>query len=184
LSRAIFWDLLGTLGGNSHTLINQDFKFFEHALLALKKATENNYLNIIITNQSHIAHDRLSLDEYNQALKGLLTELENHNIMIAEVYTCPHAKKDNCPCKKPQTLLADKAIRKYYLNPAVCYVIGDSGKNDMMLAENLSMKSILVLTGEGQRSLKELRHLWIDTEPTYIAEDSLDAINKVLSTVN
>lgn len=77
MNKAIFWDLLGTLGGTSDTLINDDFEFFDHALLALQKASKNNYLNIIITNQSHIAHNRLSLEEHNESLKKLPNELED-----------------------------------------------------------------------------------------------------------
>lgn len=54
MNKAIFWDLLGTLGGDSQTLINKNFKFFDHSVPALQKAAENGYLNIIITNQSII----------------------------------------------------------------------------------------------------------------------------------
>lgn len=180
MNKAIFWDLLGTLGGSSHTLINNNFEFFDHAIPALQKATENNYLNIIITNQSHIAHNRLTLEEYNDSLKKLIIRLEDKGIKITEVYTCPHAKKDNCQCKKPQPLLVNQAIKKYDLNQNESFIIGDSGKNDMLLANNSNMKSILVLTGEGIKSLTDSRQLWSEMRPTHIAEDSLDAVNKIV----
>lgn len=180
MNKAIFWDLLGTLGGNSHTLINNDFVFFDEAILALQKATDNNFLNIIITNQSHIAHNRITLDVYNASLKKLLATLQEKSITITEIYTCPHAKKDNCQCKKPRPLLISKAITKYKLDPTKCFIIGDSGKNDMMLAKNSNIRSILVLTGDGIKSLTDYRHLWNETKPTHIAENSLDAIEKIL----
>lgn len=179
MNKAIFWDLLGTLGGDSKTLIN-NFEFFDHAILALQKATENNFLNIIITNQSHIAHNRLTLEEYHHSLEKLVDNLEVKGAKITEVYTCPHARTDNCPCKKPKPLLVHKAIIKYDLDPTECFVIGDSGKNDMLLAKNSNMKSILVLTGEGIESLAASRRLWGETNPTHIAEDSLDAVNKII----
>lgn len=59
-------------------------------------------------------------------------------------------------------------------------MVGDSGKNDMMLAKKANMKSVLVLTGGGVESLTDNRHLWRETNPTYIAEDSLDAANKIV----
>lgn len=37
MNKAIFWDLLGTLGGDSRTLINQNFNFFKDTIPALKK---------------------------------------------------------------------------------------------------------------------------------------------------
>ena len=89
MNKTIFWDLLGTLGGNSHSLINVDFQFFNQAIPALQKAAQNDYLNIIITNQSHISHGRITLEEYNYSLGKLLNELEDSSIKITEVYTCP-----------------------------------------------------------------------------------------------
>ncbi len=38
MNKAIFWDLLGTLGGDSRTLINQNFNFFKDTIPALKKS--------------------------------------------------------------------------------------------------------------------------------------------------
>lgn len=109
----------------------------------------------------------------------MLDELETKNTKIAEVYTCPHARKDNCDCKKPLLLLVNRALQKYALNRDECYVVGDSGKNDMLLARNARMKSILVLTGEGTESLTTTRDLWKEAKPTYVAENSLDAIDKI-----
>ena len=180
MNKAIIWDLLGTLGADSQTLINNNFKFFDQAVLALQKADENGFLNIIITNQSHIAHERMTLEEYNDSLGKLLNKLENEGVKIAEVYTCPHARKDNCNCKKPLPFFVREAIKKYDLDSKKCYVVGDSGENDMLLAKNSDMKSVLVLTGEGIESLTKNRHLWNETKPTHIAEDCLDAIEKIL----
>ncbi len=49
----------------------------------------------------------------------------------------------------------------------------------MMLAKNAGINSVLLLTGEGIDSLTKYRHLWSETKPTFIAENSLDAINKI-----
>lgn len=179
-NKAIIWDLLGTLGGDSKTLIHEQFDFFDEAIPALKKATAEGFLNIIITNQSHIAHGRISSGEYERALNKLLAFLDEKGAEITEVYTCPHARKDNCDCKKPQSTLADQAISTYNLDRTQSFVVGDSGKNDMLLAKNAKMKSVLVLTGGGIDSLTNERHLWQVTQPTHIAEDSLDAVNKII----
>ena len=49
-----------------------------------------------------------------------------------------------------------------------------------MLANNSNMKSILVLTGEGIKSLTDARQTWNEMRPTHIAEDSIDAVNKII----
>lgn len=55
MKKAIFWDLLGTIGGDSKTLIT-NFEFFDESITALKLAQKKGLLNVVITNQSHIAH--------------------------------------------------------------------------------------------------------------------------------
>lgn len=59
-------------------------------------------------------------------------------------------------------------------------MIGDSGTNDLLLAHRLQLRSILVLTGEGIRSLHNQRMAWFETSPTSIAENCLDAVNKII----
>lgn len=50
----------------------------------------------------------------------------------------------------------------------------------MLLAKNAGIKSILALFGEGTEGLTTNRDLWKETKPPYIAEESLDAINKIV----
>lgn len=56
MNKAIFWDLLGTLGGDSKSLINEQFELFEQSVTALKESSEKDFLNIIITNQCLYFH--------------------------------------------------------------------------------------------------------------------------------
>lgn len=50
----------------------------------------------------------------------------------------------------------------------------------MMLAKNADIKSVLLLTGEGITSLTENRNLRDEAKPTFIAEKSVDAVNKII----
>jgi len=63
------------------------------------------------------------------------------------------------------------------------YVVGDMGINDMILAENIGAKGILVLTGAGNDSLNAYRHTWQDVEPYFISENVLEAVNFILSDI-
>lgn len=42
---------------------------------------------------------------------------------------------------------------------------------------------MLVLTGEGIKSLTESKNLWDEIKPTHIAENSLDAVEKLLESL-
>lgn len=60
-TKAIFWDLQGTLGGEA-TEYNERFAPYSFAREALQTAMENGFLNIIITNQSLIGKDFIAND--------------------------------------------------------------------------------------------------------------------------
>ncbi len=136
-----------------------------------------------ITNQSQISKGNLTIDEYYAKLADLKKELKTQNAHFDEVYCCPHRRKDNCSCKKPNTGMIDMACNDYLIDLSKSYVIGDMGKNDMVLAKNIGAKGILVLTGVGKNSLEELRSTWADVEPTYIADNVLEAAKMIISDI-
>ncbi|MCC5894719.1 MAG: HAD-IIIA family hydrolase [Alkalibacterium sp.] len=178
MKKAIIWDLLGTLGGNSSTLINE-FVFFKETIPALKKAQEFGFLNIVITNQSQIAHGRLSMEVFKREVERLIEELKETNVFIEKVYVCPHRRSDSCKCKKPLPALVYKAKDDFELELEQCYIVGDSGKNDMLLAYETGIKGVLVLTGEGKESVTTDREYWKECTPHLVAESVLDAIDKI-----
>lgn len=180
MNKAIFWDLLGTLGGDSKTLIH-DFTFFNESLKALKLAKENQFLNIVVTNQSHIAHGRLTMEEYNQGIERLKMELAKEQIFIEKFFTCPHSRADDCKCKKPKPALVYEAEKTFDIQLDRSFVVGDSGQNDMILAHNCGAMGVLVLTGEGQESLKDTEKNWKQRGPKLIAENSYDAVKKIVA---
>jgi ribonucleotide monophosphatase NagD (HAD superfamily) len=51
-----------------------------------------------------------------------------------------------CLCKKPNTLLYDRASAEHQLNPADCFVVGDSPV-DVRAARRLGARGCLVRTG-------------------------------------
>lgn len=64
------------------------------------------------------------------------------------------------------------------------FVVGDMASSDIIMANNIGAKGILVLTGVGQGSLNEFRHTWSEYEADYIAENVLDAVEWVLNVSN
>ena len=177
-NRAIFWDLQGTLGGDATGDI-REFEFYPFAFKALKCASEKGYINIILTNQSSIGKGKIKLKDYEEKIAELTTELIENGIQIKEILCCPHTNYDQCNCKKPKTGLIDLCISKYSIDISKSYVIGDMGKNEIIMAHNVGAKGILVLTGAGQGSLNEFRYTWKDYQAYYIAENVLEAVQNI-----
>lgn len=176
--KAIFWDLQGTLGGDATGDI-KDFQFYPFTYEALKLASKKGYLNIILTNQSRIGAGKLTLEDYKEKVDGLKRELTQNKVEVKEILCCPHTKQDHCSCKKPKTGLMDLCVNKYAIDISKSYVIGDMGKNEVVMAHHAGAKSILVLTGVGVGSLNEFRETWKDYEADYIADNVLEAVKSI-----
>lgn len=178
MTKAIFFDLQGTLGGEAIGNI-ETFSPYPFSKDALSLAKKKGYLNIIITNQSNIGKGYLTMESYEKAAKRILDYFNADEILIDDFLCCPHQSKDNCNCKKPKIGLIQRCVEKYFIDLAKSYVIGDMGKNEIVLAHNAGCTGILVLSGGGKDSLGKFRNTWINYEAHIIADDVLDAINKI-----
>lgn len=178
MSKAIFWDLQGTLGGDATADIDT-FIPYTFSKSALQLSKQNGYLNIVITNQSKIGKGLVSLESYEKTKASILSYFNSEEQLIDDFLCCPHQNSDNCNCKKPKTGLIEVCIEKYRLNIEDCFVIGDMGKNEIIMAHNAGCKGILVLTGGGKASLGEFRHTWAHHDADLIADDAFEAVKTI-----
>ena len=179
MNKAIFWDLQGTLGGDAVASIEL-FEPYPFAKEALKLAKENGYKNIVITNQSKISKGQLSVECYEREAKRITAYLNSNEVLLEEILCCPHQNSDKCKCKKPKTKFIQDSVGKYGLDINKCFVIGDMGMNEIIMAHNAGCKGVLVLTGGGKGSLGEFRDTWKDHEADIIAENALEAVKSIL----
>ena len=178
MNKAIFYDLQGTLGGEATESIEQFIPYpFSREALALAK--QKGYLNVVITNQSKIGKGTLPLEVYEHEQNRILQYFNSNEKLIDEFLYCPHQNADNCNCKKPRIGLMVQSAEKYSLDLSSCYVIGDMGKNEIVMAHNAGCKGILVMTGGGKDSLGKFRDTWADHEADIIAEDVLEAVKMI-----
>lgn len=180
MHKAIFWDLQGTLGGEAIADIDT-FKPYSFSKFALQLSKQHGYLNIIITNQSKIGKGLVSPEAYEKTKASILDYFNSDDLLIDDFLCCPHQNSDNCNCKKPKTGIIDYCVTKYGIDISNCYVIGDMGKNEIVMAHNAGCKGILVLTGGGKASLGELRHTWIGHDADLIADNALEAVKMIIS---
>lgn len=177
MNKAIFWDLQGTLGGDAVASI-ESFEPYPFAREALQLAKAHRYINIVITNQSRIGKGLLAMEVYEREEQRIRTLLDG---LIDDFLCCPHQESDGCNCKKPKPGLVFQSADKYALDVPACWVIGDMGKNEIVLAHNAGCKGALVLTGGGQGSLGAFRHTWAAHEADLVAENALEAVKAIIA---
>ena len=105
-------------------------------------------------------------------------------MQFTAVHCCPHGRGDNCKCKKPKTGMLVQAQRDFNVDLTESYVIGDMGISDMIMANEVGAKGILVRTGVGKSSLGDFRDTWIEVEPDYVADNVLEAVKWILKREN
>jgi len=178
MNKALFLDLQGTLGGDAVASI-ESFEPYPFSKEALRLSKSGGFMNIVITNQSRIGKGELSHESYERVSERILAYFNADEVLIDEFLCCPHKSSDNCDCKKPKMGFIRFCAEKFDLNIADCFVIGDMGKNEIVMAQNAGCKGVLVLTGGGKASLGEYRHTWEGYEADIIADNVLEAVKSI-----
>ena len=158
----------------------ETFEAYPFSKEALLLAKNHGFKNIVITNQSKIGKGILPRETYDKEAARILTNFNSDCVLLDEFLCCPHTNEDNCNCKKPKIGLMELCREKYDLDIEKSFVIGDMGKNEIVMAHNAGCKGVLVLTGGGRKSLGEFRHTWAEHEADIIAENALEAVKMIL----
>jgi len=73
---------------------------------------------------------------------------KENNIDLLDIYYCPHhSVNEQCICRKPDSLMLEKAIARYNVEKATAYFIGDS-KRDVLAAGKAEIKGILIKSND------------------------------------
>ncbi len=74
----------------------------------------------------------------------MMESFTSNGIPVLEIYYCPHHDGiEKCLCRKPGSLLVEKALARFQLNPSQCYFIGDR-ERDILAGNGAGVKGILV----------------------------------------
>ena len=183
--KAIFLDRDGTINEYVGFLRNiDDFRLLPHVAEAIKKINASPYLTIVATNQPVVARGEVTFQQLEEIHMKMETELGKANAYLDDIFYCPHHPhkgyegeipelKIDCDCRKPRTGMIDQAAKKYNIDLAKSWYIGDTTM-DIQTGKNAGMKTILVKTGEGGHDRK------YPVEPDYIAADLEEAVSYIL----
>ena len=160
-------------------------KLYPWATEAVRKLNHAGVPVIVVTNQSGVARGYFTEDLVNAVHKEIATQLASHGAHIDAFYYCPHhpdaplpGYREQCQCRKPATGMVDQAARRFHIDPASSYVVGDSYR-DMRLGFNIGAQTILVMTGYGLGEFEYHRKQW-PRQPHFMAENLLEAATKIL----
>ena len=144
--KAVFLDRDGVLNAErgNYTYKVEDFEICTGAPAALKMLKEAGFLLIVITNQGGIAKGIYTKQDMLQCHKKLATE--TNNLIDAIYYSPDHPSVSASLSRKPDSLMLEKAIAKFGVDPAASFMIGDQPR-DLEAAAKVGVKGIKIGLG-------------------------------------
>ncbi|MDB4655407.1 HAD family hydrolase [Flavobacteriales bacterium] len=151
MRKALFLDRDGVLNRErgDYTYSIEDFEVLPDVPEALKIARTKGFMLIVISNQGGIAKQIFTEERVEVLHKLLCDKLAEDGIEFDEVYYCQHHSDiGKCICRKPNSLMLEKAIARFGINPANSAMIGDS-QRDVDAAKKAGVKGFLIDSNSG-----------------------------------
>lgn len=147
MNKAVFLDRDGVLNKElgDYVCKLEDFNVLKHNFSALKELQSRGYLLIVITNQGGLAKGWYSENILDEMHNHLRNTYRDQGIYFTEIYYCRHHPEfnGNCLCRKPGSILLEKAIARFGIEASLSYFIGDR-ERDVIAGEAVGVKGILI----------------------------------------
>jgi HAD superfamily hydrolase (TIGR01662 family) len=131
----------------------------------------------VVTVQSRIAKGLFTADEFHAWFANFAAGAREQGAEVQGPYVCPHRYAEPCACKKPNTLLYERAAVELGIAVADSFVVGDS-PDDVVAAARLGARGCLVRTGWAQEPGVAAS---VDGVASHIALSIIEAVDWILS---
>lgn len=161
MAKAIFFDRDGTLNAEVGYLYRiEEFEWIDGAIDAIKFCNQNDYMAIVVTNQSGIARGFYSEDDVNRLHAWMNERLATVGAHIDAFYYCPHHPRGaveryavECECRKPRPKMILDAIDRFNIDRDRSMMIGDKPR-DIESGLNAGVRGVLFEGGNLLETLK------------------------------
>ena len=146
MNKVVFLDRDGVINieRGEYTWKIEDFKLTVGLVSFLKEVQQKGFLTIIISNQGCIGKGVCTMEDVDKAHQYLKDELRRSNIELTDLYYCPHhPNSGKCLCRKPGSVMLEKAIARYQVDVSKSYFIGDT-ERDMEAGNKVGLHTIKV----------------------------------------
>jgi D-glycero-D-manno-heptose 1,7-bisphosphate phosphatase len=152
--RFVLLDRDGTINEEvGYVLRPDELRLIPGAADALRELRDLGLGLVVLTNQSPIGRGMLSVEEL-EAIHARLSELlAAGGATLDGIEFCPHRPDQTCACRKPGTLMVERAAAALGFEPAGSWIVGDHG-SDLRLGRAVGARTILVRTGHGEQELE------------------------------
>jgi D-glycero-D-manno-heptose 1,7-bisphosphate phosphatase len=146
MNRAVFLDRDGVINHapGDYTKSLEEFIILTDVLEAFQLIKENNYRIILVTNQGGVAKGLYPLENVYEIHNYLRVEALKVGVEIDEIYFAPyHDDYGKSLSRKPGSLMVERGLAKFQLNPAECVLVGDKAR-DVESGEKVGVPGIQI----------------------------------------
>jgi D-glycero-D-manno-heptose 1,7-bisphosphate phosphatase len=146
MKKAVFLDRDGVLNRerDDYSWQLEHFEILPDVIPALQQLQKKGYILIVITNQGGIGRDLFTFEHVEKVHAYLRDELSKGGVKLEEIYYCfHHPVSGACICRKPDSLLVEKSLARFNIDPSASYFIGDK-ERDILAGQKAGVKGILI----------------------------------------
>src|SRR5580704_250582 len=114
---------------------------------AIRLLNRSKFRVVVVSNQRCVAKGLVTAGELESMHRRMCEQLAAAGATIDGVYYCPHEKWPACSCRKPAPGMLLDAARKYQLDLAASWMIGDS-EVDVEAGRNAGCKTARLLESD------------------------------------
>ena len=171
MKKALFLDRDGVINIEKNYLYKEsDFEFIDGIFELCKHYQDLGYLIVIVTNQSGIAREYYSQEDFLKLTSWMVTAFKKHGITISKVYFCPHHPdiSGECSCRKPKPGMILEAAKEFDIDLTQSILIGDK-ERDIESALNAGIEKTYLFnppydikSSKATKIIKKFDEIWKD----------------------
>ena len=132
MKKALFLDRDGVINIEKNYLYKiKDFEFINGIFDLCRYYQNKSFIIIVVTNQSGIARDFYSKNDFNILTNWMIDKFKFEGIIIKDVFYCPHHPdySKDCDYRKPKPGMLFEAQKKYNIDLKNSILVGDKERD-------------------------------------------------------
>jgi D-glycero-D-manno-heptose 1,7-bisphosphate phosphatase len=154
--KIIVLDRDGVINHDSENFIKspEEWRPVPGSVEAIARLNHAGYRVVVATNQSGIGRGLFDMGMLNTIHEKMHKALAHAGARVDAIFFCPHTADSRCECRKPKAGMLLEIGKRFNTELTGVPCIGDSLR-DLQAAEAVGAQPMLVLTGKGEKTLRD-----------------------------
>jgi len=155
-AKLIVLDRDGVINYDSEQFIKSpdEWRPIPGSLEAIARLNHAGYRVVVATNQSGVGRGLLDISTLNAIHERMHRALAQVGGRLDAIFFCPHTADSHCNCRKPRAGMLEEIGNRFNIDMSGVPCLGDSPR-DLAAAETVGAQPMLVLTGKGEKTLRD-----------------------------